>query len=81
MTQSFLDDQQILLYEQKFKWQSIFDLMLLYHQMLQFYDRLKGIDKTLALSIDKVVSIFEQPDHQHKRISAFLASKNQAYFK
>jgi hypothetical protein len=32
------DDQQCMLYEQKFKWQNIFDYITLHMQLLKFFD-------------------------------------------
>jgi hypothetical protein len=41
----------------------------------------KGVEKAMLASIEKIVGIFEAGDTQQKRISAYLASKNTAYFK
>jgi hypothetical protein len=41
----------------------------------------KGVEKGMLKSIEKIVGIFEAGESQQKRISAYLASKNTAYFK
>ncbi|CDW77287.1 UNKNOWN [Stylonychia lemnae] len=75
-----LDDQQQLVFEQKFKWQSIFDMILLHQQKLIFFDKLKQLDDTLILTLEKLACLFEQ-DSQQKKISAFIAVKNTVYLK
>ena len=57
--------------------------MTLHHVMLRFFDRLKAMDKGIFEGgpIDRLVSLFEKSGTQQKSLSAYLASKNSAYFK
>jgi len=70
------------MYEQRFKWQAVFEIMRVHYQIMVWWDEVtKGVEKGMLKSIEKIVGIFEAGESQQKRISAYLASKNTAYFK
>ena len=47
-----MDEEQVSLFEKKFKWQSIFDLVQLHARLVQFFADLKQIESALQEAIE-----------------------------
>jgi hypothetical protein len=59
MTQS-IDEEQSNVYEQRFKWQGVFEVMRVHYQVMVWWeDVTKGVEKAMHASIEKIVGIFE----------------------